>query len=837
MFDTAFVLLVIAALLVVVGFCQPLAAYLKLPPPVLLGVVGVALGGFPAVLSHLGWSARSDPFADIFVELPVSSATFIYVFLPLLVFEAGIVTDVRRTLQDAAPILLLAIVATLITTAVIGLALWPLAGISLVVCLLLGAVVATTDPAAVIAIFRDVGAPARLTRLVEGEALLIDAAAIALFAVLLGMLVNAREPNIGSGLREFFVSFIGGGVLGLLAGRALLAVIPWVRDDRLAEATLTLALAYGVFIAAERLFHVSGVVAVLGSGLTVSALGRSRIAPYNWSFLTDLWDQIAFWARSLVFILASILVPRLLGDVGLHDLTLVAVLVSAAFAARILVLFVLVPPLEFLKLTEPISSAYKLAITWGGLRGALTLVLALAATENAALSPEVKRFVAVLATGLVLFTLFVNGTTLRLVIGLLGLDRLSPRNQVLRDQVLALSYAEVCDSVREMARDHTIAESAVAEVVQPYQAWIEAANARDADERVAERDRLAIALVALANQERVLVLETRTDRIASPGTVQVLLRNGEALVEGARAEGRVGYRRAAETALSFSVAFRVAYFLYRHFGIVRFLADRLADRVELLLIMRLLVDRLRGFNSRRLVSMFGARIAELTSEIIERRRDGVADAFDALRRQYPDYVEALEIRFLRQSALRREMERYHTLFEEGLIPQELYDDLQRGTGGASAAEPRPRFDIGLDTHRLIERLDLLSGLDERQLDRVARLLRPRFTVPNERIIRKGDRGDAVFFIVSGAVEVALPTGPVRLGSGEFFGEMALLSGRPREADITALIYCRLLVLRKADFEHFMTANPEAKEAINRVAASRHSMNQEDRDRATESASL
>ena len=837
MFDTAFVLLVIAALLVVVGFCQPLAAYLKLPPPVLLGVVGVALGGFPAVLSHLGWSARSDPFADIFVELPVSSATFIYVFLPLLVFEAGIVTDVRRTLQDAAPILLLAIVATLITTAVIGLALWPLAGVSLVVCLLLGAVVATTDPAAVIAIFRDVGAPARLTRLVEGEALLNDAAAIALFAVLLGMLVNAREPNIGSGLREFFVSFIGGGVLGLLAGRALLAVIPWVRDDRLAEATLTLALAYGVFIAAERLFHVSGVVAVLGSGLTVSALGRSRIAPYNWSFLTDLWDQIAFWARSLVFILASILVPRLLGDVGLHDLTLVAVLVSAAFAARILVLFVLVPPLEFLKLTEPISSAYKLAITWGGLRGALTLVLALAATENAALSPEVKRFVAVLATGLVLFTLFVNGTTLRLVIGLLGLDRLSPRNQVLRDQVLALSYAEVCDSVRDMARDHTIAESAVAEVVQPYQAWIEAANARDADERVAERDRLAIALVALANQERVLVLETRTDRIASPGTVQVLLRNGEALVEGARAEGRVGYRRAAETALSFSVAFRVAYFLYRHFGIVRFLADRLADRVELLLIMRLLVDRLRGFNSRRLVSMFGARIAELTSEIIERRRDGVADAFDALSRQYPDYVEALEIRFLRQSALRREMERYHTLFEEGLIPQELYDDLQRGTGGASAAEPRPRFDIGLDTHRLIERLDLLSGLDERQLDRVARLLWPRFTVPNERIIRKGDRGDAVFFIVSGAVEVALPTGPVRLGSGEFFGEMALLSGRPREADITALIYCRLLVLRKADFEHFMTANPEAKEAINRVAASRHSMNQEDRDRATESASL
>ena len=265
MLDTAFVLLVIAALLVVVGFCQPLAAYLKLPPPVLLAVVGVALGGFPTLLAQLGGAARPDPFADIFVELPVSSETFIYVFLPLLVFEAGIVTDVRRTLDDAAPILLLAIVATLITTGVIGLALWPMGGVSLVVCLLLGATVATTDPAAVIAIFRDVGAPARLTRLVEGEALLNDAAAIALFAVLLGMIVSAREPDIGSGLSEFFLSFIGGGVLGLLAGRALLGVIPWVRDDRLAEATLTVALAYGVFIAAERLFHVSGVVAVLAA--------------------------------------------------------------------------------------------------------------------------------------------------------------------------------------------------------------------------------------------------------------------------------------------------------------------------------------------------------------------------------------------------------------------------------------------------------------------------------------------------------------------------------------------------------------------------------------------
>ena len=231
----------------------------------------------------------------------------------------------------------------------------------------------------------------------------------------------------------------------MLVGRALLAIIPSVHDDRLAEATLTLALAYGVFVAAERLFHVSGVVAVLASGLTVSALGRSRIAPDNWSFVTNLWDQIAFWARSLIFILASILVPRLLGEFDAHDLLLLAILIGAAFAARALVLFVLMPLLEVVKLTEPISSAYKYAIIWGGLRGALTLVLALGVTENAALDVHAQRFVAVLATGFVLFTLFVNGTSLRAVIAMLGLHRLSPRNQVLRDRVLAVAYAEVAD--------------------------------------------------------------------------------------------------------------------------------------------------------------------------------------------------------------------------------------------------------------------------------------------------------------------------------------------------------------------------------------------------------
>ena len=608
--------------------------------------------------------------------MPLGSETFIYVFLPLLVFEAAFTSEVRRILEDAAPILMLAVIATVVTAVIVGLALWPIATAPLVVCLLLGAVVSTTDPAAVIAVFRDVGAPARLTRLVAGEALLNDAAAIVLYTVLLGIIVSGRRPHIGDGAIEFVRSFIGGGLLGVVAGRALLQAIPWTRDDRLAEGTLTVALAYLAFIAAENLFHVSGVVAVLASGMTVSAFGRTRIGPDNWTFLTGLWEQIAFWAHSLVFLLASILIPKLLFDVRLHDLTLLAVLIVAAFGARLGVLFLLIPMLSLARLTKPISTLYKLAIAWGGLRGALTLVLALGVTENYALPLEVRRFVGVLATGLVLFTLLVNGSTLRAAIRLLGLDRLSPVARLLRDRVLELSYADTSEMITKTAAEYGLNPSAAQHALEPYEAWAKAERARDpdGDSELTERARLAVALVALGNQERMLVLETLARRAASPAALQALMRNAEALIEGARSGGRLGYKRAADAALAFPLSFRAAYFFYRRFGIRRFLADRLGERFETLLVTRLIVQDLSGGAAKRSRSIFGDRAVALVDHMLEARLQATKAALDALRRQYVDYAAALEARFLRQSALAA---------RDGPVPGPVRrrPDLRRGLSG------------------------------------------------------------------------------------------------------------------------------------------------------------
>jgi CPA1 family monovalent cation:H+ antiporter len=239
-----------------------------------------------------------------------------------------------------------------------------------------------------------------------------------------------------------------------------------------------------------------------------------------------------------------------------------------------------------------------------------------------------------------------------------------------------------------------------------------------------------------------------------------------------------------------------------------------------------LITELIGFTGRRLHPTFGSEIAELTRKILSARLIEATAAVEALRNQYPDHATALETQFLRQSASRREMGRYQALFEEGLIAREIYDDLCRSVDEARRAEHRPRFDLGLDTAQLIGRLDLLSGLDKRQLARVGRLLRPRFTVPNEIILREGERANAVYFVASGAVEVRLSNQRIQLGSGSFFGEMALLTRQPRRADVVALTYCRLLELGKVDFEKFMAENPEARAEINRVAQARLEANRQ-----------
>lgn len=820
----------IAGLLVVISLIQPVAARLGLAPSVLLAVVGTGIGILSA---QLLFTTRTDAFneiASVFVYLPVDSQTILYVFLPLLLFQTTLTLDVRRMAEDAGVIFMLAVVAVLIATAFIGLALYPLAGVPLVACLLLGAIVATTDPVAVVAIFRDIGAPARLGRLVEGESLLNDAAAIAVFGVLLALVTGTASSGPGMVVVEFLGDLGGGILLGYLSGHILVRLFAPVREFRLALMTLSVAFPYLIYVVAEQMAGVSGVVAVVMAGMVINLQGPSRVSPDGWAYLHDVWEQISFWASSLIFVLASIVVPKLMVDVHWFDVTLVGVVVLAALIARALILFGFLPLLSLLRVSQAVSTPYKTVILWGGMRGAVTLTLALGVTEHDLIAPDIKGFVGVCATGFVLFTLLVYGTTLKPLIRILKLDKLSPIDAALRNQVLALALEDVREGIADAAGTYHIAQALVDPVAGPYHLRAEAAAQANAlAEGIHDRDRITLGLVAVSNREREAVLRHFRERTASIRSVQTLVAQIGRLADRARAGGRVEYNRAARQILDFSLAFRLAQNLQRWVKYDRWLAALIADRYESLLLSRIVLDELIEFVPQKITPLLGERVGEILDEILDQRRHATNLALKAVRLQYPDYADKLEQLFLVKAALRREEKAYRTLLQQNLIGSELHSDLQKAVSESRLeADRRPRLDLGLRTEALVTQLPLFSQLPGETIKAIARLMQPQFAVPGELLIRKGERGDAAYFISSGAVEVKTETMDITLGRGDVFGEIALLRGTPRTADVVALGYCHLLVLSSHDFKALLDKDRHIRAHIDAVMQERLDMNDANR---------
>ena len=158
------IVLVIAALLAIVSLADPLAERLHVPSAVILAVIGLVIGTASALLEG-STGPVMGAWAEVIEQLPIGSQVFLFIFLPALLFQGALNVDARDMAQDAVPILTMAVVAVLVSTLAIGAVLWPVSGVPLIACLLLGAIVATTDPSAVIAIFRDLGAPQRLPSL------------------------------------------------------------------------------------------------------------------------------------------------------------------------------------------------------------------------------------------------------------------------------------------------------------------------------------------------------------------------------------------------------------------------------------------------------------------------------------------------------------------------------------------------------------------------------------------------------------------------------------------------------------------------------------------------
>jgi CPA1 family monovalent cation:H+ antiporter len=703
---------------------------------------------------------------------------------------------------------------------VVGFGLTVATGMPGVVCLLVGAIISTTDPAAVVGVFRDLGAPKRLTTLVEGEALFNDAAAIALFGLLVGFLGGGRESSLPGTAIAFIAEFAGGLGFGFVVAWLGVAILHALRGHMRAEMTLMVALAYLSFIAAEHYLHVSGVVAVVTAALVLGTAGRIRVPPADWEALTGNWAQLGFWANALIVLLGGLLVPRLIPGITWREILALLVLIVAALAARGLVLFGLLPAMSALRMAQTVTHPQKLVILWGGLRGAVSLALALAATEIAWLDPATRRFVGLLAAGFVLFTLFVNGPTLRLLISLLGLDRLTEDERAVREGALGLALGRVESRIGELAGELGVPADAAEMVGQPYRDRLSALAGGEVARLEAEA-RLRLGLFSLARREERLYLDYRRDRLVSTRMLPQLVADTGRLQDAIKTGGAQGYRAAAGRAVGFSRRLRLALFANRRLRLERPLSHLIGVRFEHLAIVKLAVTTLIAFTRDRVGPVLGEDTATRLRALLEERLSAVVEALEALRLQYPRYARALEARMLGRTALRLEQAEYDELLAEEVIGEEVHKDLNRDISHRWRTLDRPlQLDLVMPVPDQVARVPLFASLGPAARTKIARLLRPRLAVPGERIVVKGERGDAMYFIASGAVEVKLDSAPLRLGSGDFFGELALLTNQPRSADVTALGYCRLLVLRARDFKRLLDSDSAFAEAVGTVARAR-----------------
>jgi CPA1 family monovalent cation:H+ antiporter len=479
--EIGFVLLLTIAALVAI-----LIRRIRLPYTVALVVVGLALALVPNILNF-----------------NVSSDLILAVLVPPLVFEATLNIKWPDLRGDMPLVLLLAVGGTLLSTFIVGGIVFQLLDIPLLGALAFGALIAATDPVAVIAFFKSLGVSKRLSILVEGESLFNDGVAIVIFNLTIAAAAAtlAGGDTSGFSLVAAVIEFLRVSVVGIGIGLALGFVVAYVIlrniDDHLIETATTVALAFGAYVAAESL-HTSGLLAVVAAGLVVGNIGMSNTSPTTRLTLDNFWEFLAFVANSLVFLLIG-LEMRLAQLVQFAVPIAVAVL-AVLFSRAVSVYLITAVHNRLTPDRLDVSMPYQHVMFWGGLRGAISLALALTIGRNlfgATIAIEMQ----VMTFGVVLFTILVQGATIERLIDRLGLVQRRPQ-AIERQRRQALVYARQAGR-RELNRLHN--EGFL--YADMWQSMSDVYDEEVEDARRAMRDHLE----AYPELEREMYLKARTD--------------------------------------------------------------------------------------------------------------------------------------------------------------------------------------------------------------------------------------------------------------------------------------------------------------------------------------
>ena len=364
-----------------------------LPYPVVLAGAGIVVGLLPGEpLPHVG--------ADV----------ILLAFVPGLVFEAALTLDLPELRRRLLPVGLLATVGVALTVLLIGVLTHLALGFSWASGMLLGSILAATDPIAVVTLLRQLKAPPGLAAILEGESLFNDGTGVAIFSAVVATIL-AGHPSFGDATVRFAAITAGGAVIGIAVGFLGVALIR-VAEDAALEILATLVIAYGSYLAAD-LIHASGIVAVVAAGVVIARYG-SVTGKLHGTQLLGFWNLLAFVLNAMLFILIGAALPawKLLPVAGLV-LTTFAIMM----ATRAIPVYGLLGAAA--RRSRPIPWTWRHLTFWAGLRGALSVALALSVAGVA----QIDSRVATVAYGVVLLSLLVQGGLIAPVTHALGIRR------------------------------------------------------------------------------------------------------------------------------------------------------------------------------------------------------------------------------------------------------------------------------------------------------------------------------------------------------------------------------------------------------------------------------
>ena len=776
------------------------------------------------VLAGIGLSLLADAYPAFFGpihQLEISPHLIFYVFLPTLIFESAFNLDARELGRDLGAVLTLAIPGLLLSTALIGGMIGYFTAIPYPAAFLLGAILSATDPVSVIALFKQLGAPKRLSVLVEGESLLNDATAIVVSLILVevvrqGGAVSAE--TVAGGIVKFFKLFAGGLLVGWALGLLTGYVLGEVEADPFIEITLTTILAYLSFILAEEVFHVSGIMATMAAGITLGSWGRMKVSPSVRHYLEHFWEYIAFIANTLIFLMVGLLVEltALWVNLGLLCLVIFSMLIS-----RAVVIYSLIPLVSRLKVMEPVGLAYQTVMYWGGLRGAIALAIVLSLPHF----DESETFVA-LVMGVVLFTLLVQGMSIEYVMRWLGLSE-SP----LLDR---LEIVEVYLSAKQRALRRIGQLMAGGLFSGPIAARLKSDCDSEIDElqssleklRETELDRAQerqLLYLRGFSEEKSLFIELFSKGHLSERAFRELMRVLTLQIENMRFKGALRHVRVRDLK-GRRLEIALSYLLDRMPGFAS-LSERL--RVE-----RVAMNYQEAWGLFQGSSRVLERLDELVqhesipAEIVEEVR-GLYEEWqvnerkhlDQVTEQFPEFVNAMQERLGKRMILLAEAETAEEHAEHGTLPKGVAEEIHLNTERKlRALRGHVITELRIEPTELLRKVPCFQGIPSEEFPNIASRLRARTVGENEDIIRQGEEGHSLYLIARGVVRVSHEDdGGIRdlatLMAGDFFGEMALLHPQPRTASVRSVTPCSLYQLNRDDLATTMDAYPAIRQSL------------------------